>query len=115
MSILKKKPRAVAKAVNLDMGDGETAVINLVKPTIGDRMRLAEQSKLAGDLNEKNEPRSEFAMARMGARAMVMLCQTPDGKPAFDAGDVEGLLDAPFFVALLQELGPVLAGEASPS
>lgn len=114
MTILKKKPREILKTMTLDMGGGETASVYICKPTLGDRVRLSELSRLSGDTDKDGNPVNEFASARIGARAMILLVETLERAPAFDAGDVEALLDTPFYLPLMVELGPALQGKTDP-
>nr|BDT33768.1 phage tail protein [Myxococcus sp. MH1] len=83
------KNRRVVKSVEID-----GVKVDIIKPTMGDRLRLIEQARAAGEMTEKNEPTGDRAGARMLARIAVCVMQDAEtGRPMFSVNDVDELLD----------------------
>lgn len=83
------KNRRVMKTAEID-----GVKVEIVKPTMGDRLRIIEQARTAGEMNERNEPTGDRAGARMLARIAVCVLHDPEtGRPMFAVADVDELLD----------------------
>jgi hypothetical protein len=82
------KNRKVAKSIEID-----GVKVDIIKPTMGDRLLLIEQARQAGDMNEKNEPTGERGGARLLARIAVCVIHDAETKrPMFSVSDVDDLL-----------------------
>ncbi|TQF12478.1 phage tail protein [Myxococcus llanfairpwllgwyngyllgogerychwyrndrobwllllantysiliogogogochensis] len=83
------KNRRVMKSVEID-----GVKVNIIKPTMGDRLRLIEQARAAGEMTEQNEPTGDRAGARMLARiAVCVMNDAETGRPMFAVNDLDELLD----------------------
>lgn len=94
------KNRRVVKDVEID-----GVKVQIIKPTMGDRLRLIEQARAAG---EKNEPTGDRAGARMLARiAVCVINDAETGRPMFSVNDVDELLDESWLEDLATDLTDV--------
>lgn len=97
------KNRRVVKSAEID---GVT--VQIIKPTMGDRLRLIEQARAAGEMDEKNEPTGDRAGARMLARIAVAVIHDPEtGRPMFSVNDVDELLDESWLEEIASDLTDV--------
>jgi len=97
------KNRRVVKTAEID-----GVKVEIIKPTMGDRLRLIEQARAAGEMNEKNEPTGDRAGARMLARIAVCVINDPEtGRPMFSVNDVDELLDESWLEDLASDLTDV--------
>ncbi|RJS14612.1 phage tail protein [Corallococcus sp. H22C18031201] len=97
------KNRRVVKSVEVD-----GVKVDIVKPTMGDRLRLIEQARAAGEMSEANEPTGDRAGARMLARiAVCVMHDAETGRAMFSANDVDELLDEAWLEELASELTDV--------
>ncbi|ABF91954.1 phage tail assembly chaperone [Myxococcus xanthus DK 1622] len=94
------KNRRVLKSVEVD-----GVKVNIIKPTMGDRLRLIEQAREAGEMTEKNEPTGDRAGARMlGRIAVCVLHDAETGRPMFSVNDIDELLDESWLEDLATDL-----------
>jgi hypothetical protein len=97
------KNRRVVKTVEID-----GVKVEIIKPTMGDRLRLIEQARAAGEMNEKNEPIGDRAGARMLARiAVCVINDAETRRPMFSVNDVDELLDESWLEDLAADLTDV--------
>ena len=104
-SKLLAKNRKTLKSAAVEV-DGEPITVQIIKPTLGERLRVIESAQNAGEVDAEGKPTSPFNGARVTAR-MICTCMYLDGQPLFRADDHEEVLVAPWF----EEVAP-LVGEA---
>lgn len=104
------KERKKAKAVTLE-AEGVTLEAWIVRPTLGDRLKLLERAQRDGLLDKDGQHTSPLAAARLAARLITGFVYV-DGVPAFNDSQEDALLDAPFFEGLAKEVGAIFAPEA---
>ena len=107
---LLKKNRKTAKTMTLDLGEGDSLTVGILKPTVGDRLKVFEEGKAAGEVNEKGESPSPLMAARFAGRIIVKLVVLND-TPAFKMEEREDLLDMPYFEELAKEVGSAFGGD----
>ncbi|QSQ17178.1 phage tail protein [Myxococcus landrumensis] len=97
------KNRRVVKSVEID-----GVKVDIIKPTMGDRLRLIEQARVAGELTETNEPTGDRAGARMLARiAVCVMHDAETRRPMFAVNDLDELLDEAWLEDLATDLTSV--------
>ncbi|ADO68699.1 hypothetical protein [Stigmatella aurantiaca] len=97
------KNRKVAKTIEID-----GVKVDIIKPTMGDRLSLIEQARQAGDMNEKNEPTGERGGARLLARIAVCVIHDSETKhPMFSVNDVDELLHESWLEEFAADLSEV--------
>ena len=107
-SRLLAKNRKIAKRVELEIGDGPAVVVELIKPTVGDRLRAIEAAHAAGEVDDAGNPKEGRPGALFAARLMATLMYR-DKQPIFSKEEIPELLDAPWFEDLAQEMREVFA------
>lgn len=94
------KNRKLLKTIDID---GETVEIR--KPTMGDKIRVLEESRAAGEINEKNEPANERAGLLLGARVAACLLFDPEsGQRIFGETDLKEIVEASWLEEHLDDL-----------
>lgn len=107
---LLKKNRKVATTISIDLEDGTSETLTVLKPTVGDRLKVIEQAKAAGELDEKGEPKDQRAQVMLGARMVKsLLCK--DGLPVFAETSLEELVDWAGLEDVIRECASVFSGE----
>jgi hypothetical protein len=101
-SKLLTKQRKVARSVELEFDGGKISV-DIVKPTVGDRMKAVQRAQEDGLLNSDNQPSTPVAALQFVSRLIVLLVRV-DGQPLFANEDEEAILDAPFFEELAKHV-----------
>lgn len=102
------KNRKLFKTVDIDAGNGERVPVEIRKPSMGDRLRLLEKAREAGDMDAEHKPTSERAGARVLARIAVCVLFDPETKrPLFADNDLDELLDEAWLEELAGDLGAV--------
>ena len=87
------KNRRLHKRITVEL-EGGAVEMDLRKPSMGDRLRVLEDARTAGDVNEKNEPTSERAGVRLLARIVSsVVFDTETGRPLFGAADLDSIVD----------------------
>jgi hypothetical protein len=97
-SKLLAKHRKVARSVELEFEGGKVTV-DVVRPTVGDRIKLVQRAQDDGLLNAENKPATPLASLRFVARLAIALVRV-DGRALFAPEDEDDVLEAPFFEAL---------------
>lgn len=97
------KNRKIAKRLTIEVGD-EKVEIAICKPTMGDRARMLEAARLAGEINEKGDAPTAEAAIRMTPRIVAICAYDPDTmKPLFNDADLPALLDEQWFQDVLPD------------
>jgi hypothetical protein len=106
---LLKKNRKVAATITIDV-DGTSESLTVLKPTVGDRLKVIEQAKKDGELDEKGEPKDQRSQVMLGARMVkALLCK--DGMPVFADTSLEELVDWAGLEEVIKECANVFSGE----
>lgn len=112
MSLPLRKHRKVVRSITLEI-DGEPVTLDIVKPTVGDKVRYFEDAQKAGEMDAEGKPANGTLQLRAAARILTFIVFLA-GKPVFARGDVDAVLDAFEMEQLTQlanEAMPVFTGE----
>ena len=89
------KKRKPAKQVRFEF-DGGTIDADVVKPTLGDRVKALDRAQRDGLVDKDGQPSSVLAGLQFVARLIAQFVYV-DGAPIFDESDVDSITEAPWF------------------
>ncbi|MFP2897570.1 phage tail protein [Corallococcus sp. 4LFB] len=94
------KNRKVLKTLDID-GDK----VHVVKPTQGDRVKVLEAAREAGEMGDDDKPTTPRNALRMVARIAVCLLYEPaTGTPIYSTSDLDALTDAVWLEDVQEEI-----------
>ena len=114
MSKFLAKNRTEVKRLSIQDESGAVlAEFSIVKPTLGDQMRVAKAATLAGEMDAKGEPVGAVGQLMIAARTVAETFMDPEtGTRAFQQADAEAILDTAWFNAYLEQ--EMAEGQKSP-
>jgi hypothetical protein len=99
------KDRKVLKKIDLD---GDT--VNICKPTQGDRVKVLEAAKAAGEMDEQGKATSTRNGLLTVARIAACLLYDPaTGRPIYSDADLDDLIDAVWLEEIQEDLQDAFA------
>lgn len=108
---LLRKSRKIAGTVVVELDDDTSETLTIIKPTVGDRLRVVDEAKAAGELDEKSEPKGNREQILLGARVVQALVWK-DGLPVFEGTNLQDIIDWPAFEDVSKACATAFAGEA---
>lgn len=78
--------------------------VHLCKPTQGDRVKVLEAARRAGELDEHDKPTSPRNALRLAARITACVLYDPaNGQPVYGEGDLDAIIDDAVWLEDVQE------------
>ncbi|MBZ4371484.1 phage tail protein [Corallococcus sp. AS-1-6] len=99
------KNRKVLKTLDIE-GDK----VHLIKPTQGDRVKVLEAAKAAGEMGEDDKPTTPRNALRTVARLAACLLYDPtNGTPIYTVADLDALVEAVWLEDIQEDLQAAFA------
>jgi hypothetical protein len=96
--------RKTAKRIKVD----DEIEVELIKPTIGDRLKAMEEAQAAGEVDGEGKPKEGRKGALFAARLMTLLMYR-DGHPIFKKDEAAELIEQPWFEDVAKEMSDVFS------